>query len=69
VFDDSLKHDGKVYRTASLHPVFQHNSMILKEKGLLIFEQSFDILEKTPNSAPCRSSIQKFMELAELLAA
>jgi site-specific DNA recombinase len=69
VFDDSLYHDGISYRTASLHPIFAHNQLELKEKGLLIIQQSLTILEKTPISAPYRNWIEPFMELADLLAA
>lgn len=69
VFDDSLTHDGKTYRTTFLQPVFSHNALMLKEKGLLEIEQSFTNLEKTPIGAPLRSYIEHFMQLADLLAA
>lgn len=35
VFDSSLSYQNEAYRTQSLHPMFRHNSLELKEKGLL----------------------------------
>lgn len=55
VFNNSLSHDGVCYRTAYLHPMFAHNAMILKEKGLLTIEQPSYISEETPVCAPDRS--------------
>ncbi len=55
VFDNSLTHDGATYRTAFLHPMFAHNHLVLKEKGLLIIEQPQYKIGKTPISAPDRT--------------
>lgn len=52
VFDNSLSHDGKTYRTRTLHPMFANNELILKEKGLLVVEQPSDNLEKNSVSSP-----------------
>jgi hypothetical protein len=49
--------------------MFNHNSMILKEKGLLVLEQSLSVLGETPISAPYRSYIESFIQIADLLAA
>lgn len=55
VFGESLQHDGEVYRTSFLHPLFAHNRMTLKEKGLLIIEQPASVLLEMSGSAPDRS--------------
>jgi site-specific DNA recombinase len=55
VFDNSLTYDGEVYRTAFLHPMFAHNELILKQKGLIIVDQSLSENSKSPISAPDRS--------------
>ena len=39
VFDNSLSYRDGVYRTPSLHQLFRHNELILKEKRLLFIEQ------------------------------
>jgi hypothetical protein len=75
VFDNSVTHDGEVYRTAFLDPIFQHNALILKEKRLLIVEQPFKENSEIPKRALLRSSIEpaslfdQFNRLADLLAA
>jgi site-specific DNA recombinase len=40
VFDNSLYYKDKVYRTTYLMPVFTHNTLILKQKQLLIIDGS-----------------------------
>lgn len=69
VFDNSVSHDGKSYRTAYLDPTFSHNELILKEKGLLIIDPKLWNLIETPNRAPDRNPIESLIRLSDLLAA
>jgi site-specific DNA recombinase len=48
VFDNRLYYRDKIYRTPYIMPVFAHNTLILKEKKLLIYEQKRENL-----SFPC----------------
>lgn len=50
VFNSFLSHDGTSYRTKSLHPMFAHNVLTLKEKGLLIVEQPLYVSDQSPVS-------------------
>jgi site-specific DNA recombinase len=52
VFDCSLKYHRGVYRTPYLISLFEHNTLILKEKGLLLVEQ------------PSKKSGEKFVSTA-----
>lgn len=58
VFNYSLTYSGGVYTTPWLHPLFIHNALILKEKGLLIVEQPSDKLLKKEGSTPPGSLIE-----------
>ncbi len=52
VSNKSLIYDNAGYRTPYLNPLFAHNELILKEKGLLKVEQSSINLGLSPVSAP-----------------
>ncbi len=54
VFDHGLVYLNGTVRTPKINPVFSHNSLILKEKGLLYIEQPSDIWEKTPTCSEVR---------------
>lgn len=47
IFQNSLYYEDNFYRTRHLHPLFAHNRLILKEKGLLETEQSLINLTKS----------------------
>ncbi|HUS00689.1 MAG TPA: hypothetical protein VMY77_03135, partial [Chitinophagaceae bacterium] len=76
VFNNSLYFANGSYRTPSLHELFAHKELELKEKGLLIIEKPFVKIGETPISTPNRSSIQigdtladKLTELQKIFAA
>jgi site-specific DNA recombinase len=69
VFDNSLRHDGTTYRTPYIHPIFEHNRLALKEKGLLVIEQPLGNLGETPVRTAYGSLFEHFFKLADLLAA
>lgn len=69
VFDNSLTHDGLSYRTLFLHPLFSHNELELKEKGLLVVEQSSASLGLTPVRTAYGSLFEQFFSICDLLAA
>ena len=41
-FNSQLRYEDGIYRTTFLLPLFAHNSLVLKEKGLLEVEQPFE---------------------------
>lgn len=51
VFDNKLSYEAGIYRTLYLTPLYRSKALILKEKGLLIYEQS---LQKTSESEKVR---------------
>jgi site-specific DNA recombinase len=69
VFDSSLTHDGTTYRTRFLHPMFAHNELELKEKGLLIVQPSSENLGSTPVRTAYGNLFEQFFRICELLAA
>ncbi len=69
VFDKSLTHDGACYRTLFLHPIFSHNELELKEKGLLMVQPSSENLGDTPVRTAYGSLFEQFFRLCDLLAA
>jgi site-specific DNA recombinase len=52
VFDTNLYYENGVYRTPYMLPIFSHNQLIMKEKGLLILEKKGDFQTKIPLGAP-----------------
>ena len=52
VFDNALTHDGTTFRTPYLHPMFSHNVLMLKEKGLLVVEQPTSNSAENPARSP-----------------
>ncbi len=46
-FQHGLVYKEGVFGTRSLHPAFAHNELVLKEKGLLLVEQSSDFFDKS----------------------
>lgn len=63
IFNNYLSFDGKVGRTAFLSPLFKHNELVLKEKGLLLVEQSVKIFGITPISAPYGSLFEPILAI------
>lgn len=63
VFDNKLSYQAGVYRTLYLNPIYRSKAALLKEKGLLIYEQS---LSKNGNfllSAPNEPIIESLIKL------
>ena len=54
VFDARLYYKDKVYRTPYIMPVFDHNSLTLKEKRLLILDKKIGLSSKVRSSADDR---------------
>lgn len=70
-FDNSLSHDGDIYRTRKLHPLLAGKELELKEKGLLILEKPVIELSKVPSvprMEPVSNFWDKTLELLELIA-
>ncbi len=55
VFRHPFRYVDGIYRTSYIDPLFADKALILKEKGLLIVEQSFSKSEKNSRSAPERT--------------
>ena len=47
VFDSNLYYQGGIYRTPTTMNIFSHNSLIMKEKGYLIYEKKGIILQSS----------------------
>jgi site-specific DNA recombinase len=69
VFDNSLTHDGTTYRTLFLHPIFAHNELTLKEKGLLTVQRPVEVSGLTPVRTAYGSLFEQFFRICDLLAA
>lgn len=68
-FGYGLTYQDGVYRTPFLHPLFAHNELILKEKGLLLLQPNLKKGGVTPLSAGERSLIELLEEFAAIFAA
>jgi len=55
IFGETLNHTNGVYRTAFIHPLFNHNVLVMIEKGLLIKEQPVVKLGKKAQSGADRN--------------
>lgn len=69
VFDSSLSYENNIYRTLFIHPMFAHNALELKEKGLLEIRPEPLELATAPNRTPIGNSIEMLSSLYDLLAA
>ncbi len=63
VFAESLSYSEKIYRTNFLHPFFEHNALVLNEKGLLKIQRP--VVKMSQNSTCIQS--QTPIELLEQL--
>ena len=52
VFDNNLYYKDGIYRTPTMMKVFSHNTLIMREKGLLYYEKKEGFSEKIPLSSP-----------------
>ncbi len=50
VFDNNLYYQESIYRTPTLMPILSHNSLLMKEKGFLIYEKKRDDFSIIPPS-------------------
>lgn len=66
VFDRSLYYKEGSYRTPRIHFLFSHNLQTLKQKGLLIVEQSREFSQTIPGSSGTGSPVQMLNDLIEL---
>jgi site-specific DNA recombinase len=69
VFRESLSYADGVYRTTFINPLFADKVLILKEKGLLVVEQSSLKTDVSPISAGNRTLIETLEKWAEVFAA
>jgi site-specific DNA recombinase len=58
VFDRSLYHDGKTYRTPFLHDLFASNELILNKKGLLIKDNPLLNLSESLNRRVSETAVE-----------
>ena len=63
VFDNKIWYKNGVYRTLFLNPLFQPKAALVKEKGLLIFEQPLQFERKTLMCAPSDNSVEQLVKL------
>lgn len=64
VFDNGLYYKDRVYRTPFLMPVFQHNSLILKQKQLLVLDSTGEGIRSGGGQQP---SIEPLLDLLSLV--
>lgn len=50
VFDNNLYYQDGIYRTPTMMDMLAHNSLLMKEKGYLIYEKKRDDLAIIPSS-------------------
>lgn len=67
-FNSELQYRDGIYRTAFLLPVFQPKAALVKERGLLLYEQNIQKTAKNYNSAPEPTSVEPLRPLLQLLA-
>jgi site-specific DNA recombinase len=63
VFDNQLTYQAGIYRTLYLNPIYQPKAALLKEKGLLIYEQSPAKTLDFSLSAPTENIIEPLIRL------
>lgn len=68
LFNYSLTFDGKIGRTRFLYPLFAHNELALKEKGLLEIRQSLDDLGEIPRRSVSGNSFEPLLSILALTA-
>jgi DNA invertase Pin-like site-specific DNA recombinase len=68
-FDSQLYYKSEVYRTPYILPVFSHNSLILKEKNLLIVEQKRGLFEKVPSGGAEQPLIEPLSHFLSYISA
>jgi site-specific DNA recombinase len=68
VFNKSLYYFEGSYRTPYLFDLFESKALILKEKGLLEYEQPLDDLGNLPVRSPYGASIEHWNTLFEIIA-
>lgn len=51
-FDNNLYYQDGIYRTPTMLEVLSHNSQVMREKGLLIYEKKREIFSNPPLSGP-----------------
>lgn len=67
VFNSQLRYHNGTYRTTFLLSPFQHKALILKEKGLLIYEPPPIQIGISAVSAPQRSTIEPIFRFLEII--
>jgi len=68
VFNSQLSYVDGIYRTPFLLPLLSHNTLILKQKGLLIVEQPPQLVAVNEGSTPNRSIIELHSSFLQLVA-
>lgn len=72
VFDSSLHYQNGTFRTPFLHPIFSHNELALKEKGLLLVGKPLKGIGDNPRKGPLgyldRTPLPGLMDILELIA-
>lgn len=69
VFGKFLYYKDGSFRTPYLHPLFSHNTLELKQRGLLLVEQPSSNLGNIPGSSPYGSWAEHLEDLWDLLVA
>jgi len=68
VFDNKLYWRDNIYRTPYIIPAFTHNSLILKQKQLLIVEEEKGLSTKVPQGGAQGSQIEPLINLLSFLS-
>lgn len=72
VFENSLHYQDGMFRTPFLHPIFSHNELVLKEKGLLLVGKPLKGLGDKSRKGALRdldrTPLAGLMEILELIA-
>ncbi len=68
VFKSGLSYAEGIYRTPYILPLLSHNTLILKEKGLLILEQPTQLAKENMISTPTGSIVELNFSFLQLVA-
>jgi site-specific DNA recombinase len=67
VFDSKLYWQDNIYRTPYIIPAFTHNSLILKQKQLLVLEEKKGLSMKVPSGGAHGTTIEPLINLLSFL--
>lgn len=67
VFDSNLYYENGIYRTPTMLHILSHNYLIMKEKGLMVYEKKEGLQNKAPFSGVRGVTVEHLIPVLALL--